>query len=273
MFCYTRWLSLRIPVVNKGVWISRMCLVLFAYQPGSPRPLVVAANRDEFYARPAQSAHYWEAEGLSHLLAGRDLSAGGTWLGVSTRGRFATVTNFAEDAPNEEVPQSRGELVVEFLNSTASANEFAHNIHGPDYRGYNLLLWDAHEFVYTSNRGTTQILGPGVYGLANAELGATWPKVTTGVASLTRMCAKQPSRRQLISLLADEHQPADETLPHRGRPLELERRAAPCFIRGEEYGTRASTAVIVENSVVTFAEQEYGVGGVPGDRLEYDFKL
>ncbi len=250
-----------------------MCLVLFAYQPDSPRPLVVAANRDEFYARPAQSAHYWAAKGKSHLLAGRDLSAGGTWLGVSTRGRFATVTNFAEDAPNEEALQSRGELVAEFLNSSASANEFAHHIHGPDYRGYNLLLWDASELVYTSNRGTTRNLSAGVYGLANAELGATWPKVTSGVANLTRICAERPTATQLISILADEHLPADEMLPHRGRPLELERRAAPCFIRGEEYGTRASTAVIVEKSVVAFAEQEYGVGGVPGGRQEYEFKV
>lgn len=255
-----------------------MCLVLFAYQPDSPRPLVVAANRDEFYARPAQSAHYWEsgegeAGGQKHLLAGRDLSAGGSWLGVSTRGRFATVTNFAEDVPNEDALLSRGALVAEFLNSSASANEFAHHIHGPDYRGYNLLLWDAHELVYTSNRGTTQNLNAGVYGLANAELGATWPKVTRGVANLTRICRERPTATQLISLLADEHLPPDETLPHRGRPLELERRVAPCFIRGDEYGTRASTAVIVENSVVAFAEQEYGVAGVSGERQEYEFKL
>lgn len=250
-----------------------MCLVLFAYQPDSLRPLVVAANRDEFYARPAQSAHYWDTGDTAHLLAGRDMSAGGTWLGVSTRGRFATVTNFAEDVPDEEVPQSRGELVTAFLNSTASANEFAHHIHGPDYRGYNLLLWDAHELVYTSNRGTTQNLGAGIYGLANAELGATWPKVTCGVAGLSRICGERPTAAQLITLLADEHQPPDETLPHRGRPLDLERRVAPCFIRGDEYGTRASTAVIVENSVVTFTEQEYGVAGVPGGRQEYEFKL
>ena len=253
-----------------------MCLVLFAFQPDSLRPLVVAANRDEFYARPAKSAHYWPGNNRAdpaHLLGGRDLSAGGTWLGVSTKGRFATVTNFAEDVPNEEALLSRGELVESFLNSSLSAHEFAHQLHGPDYRGFNLLLWDGRDLAYTSNRGTTQDIGPGIYGLANAELGATWPKVVSGVASLSGICDDVLTTAKLIDLLTDEQVPPDEQLPHRGRPLELERRAASCFIRGEDYGTRASTAVIVENSSICFAEQEYGPGGVRGGYSEYEFGI
>jgi uncharacterized protein with NRDE domain len=247
-----------------------MCLVLFSYQPGSERPLIVAANRDEFYARPARSAHHWE-DSIA-LFGGRDLSAGGTWLGVTHSGRFAAVTNFAEEAANELAPKSRGELVAEFLSSTASAHDYAHHISGPDFKGFNLLIYDGDKLAYTSNRGFTEDLRPGVYGLANAELGATWPKVVSGTRALERVCNGTPSTGQLIALLHDDHQPADQALPKRGRPLDLERRVAPCFIRGDEYGTRASTAVIFESAGRTarirFAEQLYLSGGLPSELTE-----
>ena len=240
-----------------------MCLVLFAYQPGSPTPLVVAANRDEFYARPALSAHYWPA--AEYLLGGRDLEAGGTWLALSTRGRFAAVTNFAEDAPGEDAPRSRGALTEEFLTSTVSAHDYAHGLHGPDFRGYNLLLWDGTSLVYTSNRGTTQDLAPGTYGLANAELGATWPKVTSGVRALDATLTGGTSADGLLALLTDDSVPRDELLPVRGRPIEFERRAAPVFIRGDEYGTRASTVVVVRSDGFEFSEQLFGPAGEVGE--------
>ena len=247
-----------------------MCLVLFSYQPETECPLVVAANRDEFYARPARSAHYWDDR--PNLLAGRDLSAQGTWLGVSRTGRFATVTNFAEDS-GEAAPRSRGELPELFLAGTASAHDFAHHVDGPQYRGFNLLLWDGQQLVYSSNRGTTQDLPPGTYGLANAELGASWPKVVRGVEALDSLLDDStgdgPLRDRLLALLADDSAPPDELLPRRGRPLELERRVAPCFIRGTDYGTRASTAVIMGRNQICFAEQGYGPGGALLDRADF----
>lgn len=243
-----------------------MCLVLFSYQPGSERPLVVAANRDEFYARPASSAHHWED--VPGLFAGRDLTAGGTWLGVTGSGRFATVTNFAEDRPGETAPLSRGALVHGFLRSSVSAHEYVHHVHGPDYQGFNLLVYDGDKLAYTSNRGFTEDLPPGSYGLANAELGATWPKVTAGVAALTEACRQGADPDRLLALLHDETLPPDELLPKRGRPLELERRVAPCFIRGDEYGTRASTVVIFEAGQIRFSEQIYLAGGVAGERID-----
>jgi uncharacterized protein with NRDE domain len=247
-----------------------MCLVLFSYQPDGDRPLVVAANRDEFYARPARSAHYWDD--APRVFAGRDLSAGGSWLGVTTDGRFATVTNFAEEAPDDLAPKSRGELVDAFLTSDISAHDYAHHIHGADYKGFNLLLYDGNKLVYTSNRGITEDLLPGVYGLANAELGATWPKVVSGTSALTQACEAGPAPGDLVDLLVDllhdDGQPPDEVLPKRGRPLELERRVAPCFIRGEEYGTRASTAVVFDSASVHFSEQIYLAGGEPAGRVE-----
>jgi uncharacterized protein with NRDE domain len=240
-----------------------MCLVLFAFQPDSATPLVVAANRDEFYARPALSAHLWPES--DHLLAGRDLTAGGTWLGISRRRRFATVTNFAEDAPGEQAPLSRGELVEGFLNAEIPAHDFAHQIHGSRYRGFNLLLWDGNQMVYTSNRGTTQDLVPGTYGLANAELGATWPKVTRGVSALDEVLADDSDVSSLLAIVGNEVQPADSELPRRGRPLELERQVAPMFIRGEAYGTRASTALIIGTDGFHFAEQGFDAGGAIGE--------
>jgi uncharacterized protein with NRDE domain len=251
-----------------------MCLVLFAYDPRSDHPLVVAANRDEFYARPARSAHFWEDR--PGILAGRDLSAGGTWLGINRRGRFATVTNFAEEGPSE-APLSRGRLPEMFLVGDDGAHHFAHHLHGLSYRGFNLLLWDGSALVYTSNRGHTQDLAPGVYGLANAELGATWPKVQRGRRALAAALAHGADPESLIELLADRTVPPDDELPRRGRPLELERRVAACFIAGDDYGTRASTAVIVHRSLgegrtspgVTLVEQEYGPGGKAQGRSSF----
>jgi uncharacterized protein with NRDE domain len=257
---------------GKGVQKTRkfMCLVLFAYQPESDYPLVVAANRDELYARPAESAHYWKD--TPELLAGRDLSAGGTWLGVTRSGRFAAVTNFAEEG-GEDGLASRGTIPQAFLTSETSSHDFAHHIDGPRYRGFNLLAWDGTSLVHTSNRGITQDLEPGVYGLSNAELGATWPKVISGVAALSEVLASGPSVDSLLGVLADETAPPDHQLPSRGRPIELERRVAPRFINGEEYGTRASTAVIIGKGHIRFAEQQFGPGGRAGDRRNFEFAL
>lgn len=142
------------------------------------------------------------------------------------------------------------------------AHQFSQQIHGADYRGFNLLTYDGVNLAYTSNRGFTEDLAPGVYGLANAELGATWPKVVSGRQALSTVIDR-PDTDTLIRLLHDDHQPDDADLPKRGRPLDLERRVAPCFIRGEEYGTRASTAVIFDARAerILFAEQLYLAGG------------
>ena len=148
-----------------------MCLILFAYRLTPGQPLIVAANRDEFYARPSAAAHWWEdAPGL---LAGRDLQAGGTWLGVQANGRFAAVTNFT-DLEQPPPPRSRGALVTDFLGGTQTCADYAASIQGELYQGFNLLLWDGRSLACTSNRGVTKVLKPGCYALTNAELGARW---------------------------------------------------------------------------------------------------
>jgi uncharacterized protein with NRDE domain len=246
-----------------------MCLVLFAYQPDAPHPLVVAANRDEFYARPALAAHFWDEH--PDVLGGRDLEAGGTWLGVHRSGRFAAVTNFAEVGP-DTAPVSRGQLTEAFLRGTADALTYASRIDSDAYRGFNLILFDGQSMVYRSSVSGPIELGAGVYGLANAELGARWPKVVLGEAALASALAPDSPvvADHLLALLADSSQPPDHALPRRGKPLETERQIAPCFITGKDYGTRASTVVLIGQRHISFTEQAYLNHGRRGDRVEFN---
>jgi uncharacterized protein with NRDE domain len=249
-----------------------MCLVLFAFQPGAPHPLVVAANRDEFYARPALAAHFWDEH--PDVLGGRDLEAGGTWLGVHRSGRFAAVTNFAEAGP-DAAPASRGQLTEAFLRGTSDALAYARAIDSSAYRGFNLILYDGRSLVYRSSLTPPMQLDAGVYGLANAELGARWPKVVRGETALES--ALNPgtdiASERLLALLADNSQPPDNVLPRRGKPLETERQVAPCFINGKEYGTRASTVVLIGERHLSFTEQAYLAEGRRGERVTFNFPL
>lgn len=240
-----------------------MCLILLAYQSHPEYPLVVAANRDEFYARPTQDAHFWPD--APNLLAGRDVEAGGTWLGVTRAGRFAAVTNYAEPNP-PPAPGSRGALTQNFLTGDTPAASYARQLDGEHYKGYNLLLWDGQELVYSSNRADDRKLEPGIYGLANAELGASWPKVVSGTANLFEVLAGDANpnakgEQSLVALLQDRQIPPDHELPDTGRPLDMVRRTASCFIAGDEYGTRASTSLWVGKDEIHYAEHNYGAGG------------
>ena len=244
-----------------------MCLILLAYRLVPGQPLILAANRDEFYARPSAAAHWWEdAPGL---LAGRDLKAGGTWLGVQANGRFAAVTNFT-DPDQPPPPRSRGALVTDFLRGTESSADYAASIEGEHYQGFNLLLWDGHTLVCTSNRGLTQRLEPGCYALTNAELGANWPKAVDGAARLRQAVVTGADLDGLIDLLRHDQLPQGDA--GRPRPETAESRATPCFIRGDAYGTRASTAVIyAEDGSIALAEQSYGPRGELAER--HDFRI
>jgi uncharacterized protein with NRDE domain len=247
-----------------------MCLVLFAYEANAQHTLLVAANRDELYSREAAAAHFWDSDPT--LLAGRDLSAGGTWFGATTNGRFATVTNFAQaSAPHN--PLSRGALTCDFLLSEVSCEEYVNAIDPLAYAGYNLLLWDTRSLVCTSNAGITQTLTPGIYGLTNAAFGTRWPKVVRGTNALQACIDGGAEIDALLALLTDTVTPPDHQLPQRDRPIEVERQLASCFIRGEEYGTRASTALRLSSTTIEFAEQTYGPGGKLGKRRDYQFTV
>lgn len=247
-----------------------MCLILFGYRTVPGLPLLVAANRDEFHGRAAAAADFWAD--APQVIAGRDLVAGGTWLGCTRTGRFAALTNFS--GPDDEPrPRSRGILVQDFLIGSDSAEHYAHHIHGADFAGFNLLLFDGEQLVYTSNKGTTDVLKPGFYGLSNAELGAEWPKCVQGAAALHEAADAQADDSRLLALLNNRAIPADDELPHRGRPIEFERRVAPCFIVGDEYGTRASTIVRISDTDVSLTEQTYFAAGATGDIVSYQHSL
>ena len=244
-----------------------MCLILFSYRERPGRPLVVAANRDEFYARPALAAWYWKD--APQVFAGRDLEAGGTWLGVSQRGRFAALTNFTDFSRAGAPATSRGDLAKDFLAGEQSALEYAAAIDGARYRGFNLIVYDGSELVYACNRtGETRALAPGAYALANSHLDDDWPKAVRGRAAIAAL-ADDAAAADALDILLDES--ADYLAD--GREPESARRATPAFLRGKAYGTRASTAVIFEGEDITFAERLYGPMGAPGASVERKLRI
>lgn len=250
-----------------------MCLILFRFRPQTDEPLLVAANRDEFHARASAQAEFWKEE--PHILAGRDLVAGGTWLGCSRQGRFAALTNFTQD-PTATFPKSRGALVYDFLAGSQSVKDYALSLKGDDYAGYNLLLFDGSRLLYTTNiaqvgQPRSRLLPAGDYGLSNAELGAPWPKCVDGARRLGELADGEHTNDELIGILCNEQQSQDHRLPERGKPIEAERHLSSCFIRDSNYGTRASTLVRMGRRQIYFCEQTYLPNGVVGPKIEYEF--
>lgn len=221
-----------------------MCLIVFAWRPGHAQPLILAANRDEFYARPTLPLAQWED--APHVYAGRDLEARGTWLGVSADGRFAALTNIRD--PSKPLGhRSRGELVADFLTGTLSLDEYLREVAGrsAEYGGFNLLVGDHHELHFLDAADSTpRRLQAGVYGVSNAGLDTPWPKLVKAKAALSKQL-EGPPLEGLFELLADAETAAEAELPHTGVGLATEKLLSSVFIASANYGTRASTALIV----------------------------
>ncbi len=237
-----------------------MCLILLAVNAHPRYPLVLAANRDEFLARPTRALHPWE-DG-SGIMAGRDLQEGGTWFGVTKEGRWAAVTNYREPGVTKEGAPSRGRLVTDYLRSDDPAEEYLRGLLPADgrFNGFNLLAGDFGNVFYLSNRkqGITP-LGSGVYGLSNHLLDTPWPKVVHGKERLSHLIrADRIVPENLFSLLADAEPAPDALLPDTGVGLEWERVLSPLFIRHAGYGTRSSTVLLYgADRRVTLAERTY----------------
>ena len=244
-----------------------MCIAVIAWQVHPDYPLVLAANRDEFYTRSTRPASWW-GQSVA-LLAGRDEEAGGTWLGVTRRGRVALLTNVR--APSERNPHapSRGALAVGALQSPQPAAEWLRE-QAPRmgaYNGFNLLVAEptarrgsAPRVVYHSNRRDHEprSLSPGIYGLSNAFLDTPWPKVVRAVSAFACALAGRVDPDSLLMLMADRRPVHDSELPSTGVPLDWERALAPIQIRAHGYGTRSTTVVTVRrDGVVNFLERSF----------------
>jgi len=223
-----------------------VCLILLAWQAHPRFPVVLAANRDEFFARPAARASWWQTP---PMLAGRDLSAGGTWLGVDRHGRFAVLTNYRDPARVRSDAPSRGALVADALASPRPVRSQLAELHrrAQAYNGFNLLFSDGAELaVYESVPDKGRVLGPGVYGLSNHLLDTPWPKVLAAKSALSAALVHLPDWQALLRLLRDESQAQDERLPATGLSLEWERLLSSAFIRAPGYGTRCSTILLID---------------------------
>lgn len=223
-----------------------MCLIAFHFAPGSNTPLTLVANRDEFHARPAAPLAGWED--APWLVGGRDLEAGGTWLAVHRRGRFAAVTNVRDPrlAPPSGAP-SRGALVREALETDDLDGWLERQRQGDalGYAGFNLLVGDARAIWHLERQyGGSRLsaVGAGLHGLSNASLDTPWPKLCRVTDALAAdLKARAPDMPRTRARFHDAQQAADRHLPDTGLPLDQERRLSAAFIIGEEYGTRATT--------------------------------
>ncbi len=259
-----------------------MCLILIAHQPESGFPLVVAANRDELYSRPTRQADFWpEIHSGPGILAGKDLQAGGIWLGITASGRFAAVTNIRDPSQPERKSHSRGELTLGYLQGNTEPAAYCRKVQArfDDYAGFNLLIGDRHSLYYLNNHHRVmQKLEPGVYGLSNGLLDASWPKITRGRTMLQQFLQSENALTtdQLLVMMNDRTEAADADLPSTGISKELERKLSSTFIFQPErlYGTLCSTAIIVDaNKQCRFSEQNYNQKGQPAAAHYYEFSL
>lgn len=223
-----------------------MCLIAIAHNASPKFPLVVAANRDEFYARPTRPAHVWEDD--SRIVGGRDLRAGGSWLALRRGGRFAAITNVRGIGRAEGGP-SRGGLVADFVRGEAKPVDYAKSIRGGDYAGFHLIAGDG-TLVHTSNSGVLGTID-GLFAISNAPPGEHWEKVDVArdflAASIARNETADELANDLLQFLGNS----------RGGPIERE-----VFVTSPAYGTRSSTVIIGDAfSDFLFAEQNFGAGG------------
>ncbi len=256
-----------------------MCLVIFALRAHPDYPLVVAANRDEFHARPTAASHFWREQ--PQLLAGRDLEQGGTWMGITRQGRFAAITNYRDPARTAPAPRSRGELTLEFLAGTSSPPEFLAQVaqRADEYAGFNLLLGDNHRLWYFTNsvparERQPQELTPGLYGLSNARLDTPWPKVVAGREGLARVMAEPPGHDTLAAVVNNRALAEPGQLRALDLHGEMDQLLSAQFIVTELYGTRSTTTMWVDKEGgAHWRELSFNAEGVLTDSTEEEFNL
>jgi uncharacterized protein with NRDE domain len=244
-----------------------MCVTAISFQENSEFPIILAANRDEFYARAAEPLQWWPD--APEILAGRDVSqaVAGTWLGINRSGYFAILTNFREVAPQKKDAQSRGMLIRDFLARSPKLPEFAAELvlKQKQFNGYNLIFGNRDTLYYYSNRSGEPAtkLPPGLYGLSNALLDAPWPKVTRLKAGFASVAQSLLPTESVFAILADSTRSQPTEVQQTGLPMELEVALSPVFIALPErgYGTRVSSILsIAATGQVKFLERTFYTG-------------
>ncbi|MDX1455458.1 MAG: NRDE family protein [Gammaproteobacteria bacterium] len=257
-----------------------MCLLIVAQNQHPDFPFIFAGNRDEMHARPTALAHWWQD--APNVFGGRDKQAGGAWLGLRNDGRFAVITNYRDPATAVDDPKSRGHIVHRFLTRDMSPAEFSAELAAEDqaYNGYNLLFGDITQLHYHSNRQPAKrngtALEPGIHALSNHLLDTEWPKVTMLRGALEGIDSLDESNllEHLLSALGNTDIPPDNTLPDTGVGLELERPLGAAKIITPNYGTRASTVILVDrNRNTLFHELSYQADGRPADAVNKRIEL
>ena len=251
-----------------------MCLITLSWQPAEAVPLRIAANRDEFYARPTLGLHHWPGQAI---LAGQDLQAGGTWLGlgvcaVTGRPRLAALTNYRDVAMQKMDAQSRGQITASFLNSSVSAKDYLATLAAQvsAYNPFNLILFDGQNLMgFESRHARAFTLPPGITSVSNADFNTPWPKLVRLRACFEQTLATTDDdvllQGQFFELLSDTRMASDADLPQTGIPRERERILSAAFITSPNYGTRASSVISIRQQSAEFTERSFDAHGFTGE--------
>lgn len=240
-----------------------MCLLSFSWQPQSDTPLTLVSNRDEFHKRPTATSAFWDDH--PHILAGKDLEAGGTWMGITQDGRFAALTNVRQMPSPYQGKITRGNLVKDYLSGALSPEAYLSSICGEDYDGFNLIVGNRTECWYLGNRpleSNPQALTPGIYGLSNAKLNTPWPKTEHAKQQLQDwLVSSNQKSLPLYALLNNQQKYPADLLPNTGIGEPWESLLSSAFIVSPEYGTRSCTGLQIHQSSIEWQEATMNPSG------------
>ncbi len=253
-----------------------MCLIVFALNHNPNYKFIFAANRDEFYNRPASPAKFWDV--YPNLLAGKDLKEGGTWMGVTKQGSFAAITNYRDLHNLKLNAPTRGNLVKDFLINDSSIESFSNNLisNGKNYNGFNLLFGNFDNLFFFSNYwNAIQKIENGIHGLSNHLLDTNWFKVVKSKNIFEQTIKKENfSSEDIFEILSDTSLSPDDELPDTGLDYEKEKMISSIFIKTPEYGTRCSTVITVDkNNFVNFNERTFSQSSENYSEAKFQFQI
>ncbi len=252
-----------------------MCLILFSWKNHPDYDLIIATNRDEFYSRKTAKLDFWQA--YPEVLAGRDLQAGGTWMGITKSGRFTAITNYRDPQLKRKDTLSRGFLTRNYLVQDLSPPEYLQLVRNDHdkYFGFNLLVGNQKELWYYNNISDRIIeLKPGNYTLSNAFLNTSWPKTDSGRVLFEAKLKGRINEEDFFSILNTRTNSEDTKLPKTGISIEWERAISPIFIETESYGTCSSSLLrIGTNGEVNFTEKTHVISDKRNNPVSFQFKI